>query len=291
MNRRRLLEVAGTALFSGCVTGTDRGSGNTPTPAKNQTPTATPTPTPEPTPTETPLPLDPIAKLANPVYRWTGFGDAIRNNISGVGQGAKLPVAGRFKIWIHDGTLNYNVQARVSDSSGTQIGLESYSNRQITDITGHANWETFLSFDTTTWDRGTYQGEYIVRDNILDESSLDGSADSIKWTVDIVDPLRDGEAAMADQTIPGSVRAGETFDYSLTFENKTDRDSSIVSSISTRVDGEEWKDSHELKTYNLPAGESVEYSFRGASLSEPGRYEFRLDTVGITWSINVSDSS
>lgn len=293
MNRRRFLAISGTAVFSGCVTGPD-GSETTATTTDSQGSTATPSPTPSArtptrTPTETPPPLEPIVKLANPIYRWTGYADAVSNDISSVGRGATLPVAGRFKIWFHDGALNYDLQVRAFDSSGQQVGSQAYSNQQSTEITGYNNWEAFVTFDTSTWDNGRYEGEFMVRDTILDESSLDGASDSLAWTVDVVDPLRNSEAVLADQSIPQSIGVDERFEYSLTFENTTTRDSSIVSTTSTRVDGGDWQNLGRERSYNIPAGDAIEYPFT-TRLSEPGRYEYRLDTVGITWEITVSES-
>lgn len=295
MKRRRFLAVAGTAVFSGCATGTEGTGSNTPT-TESHSPTATPsatstaisTQTPNSTPTKTPTPLDPIVKLANPIYRWTGYTDAVSNPISSVGRGATLPVAGRFKIWFHDGLLNYDLEVRAFDTSGEQVGRQAYSSQQSTNITGYNNWEAFVTFDTTTWDNGRYEGEYKVRDTILDNSSLNGSSDSIQWTVDIVDPLRDDDAVLADQDIPQNINIDETVEYSISFKNKTSRDSSIVSTMSTRVDGGEWQTFEGERSYNIPAGEAIEYPFR-MSLSEPGRYEYRLDAVGITWEITVTD--
>lgn len=296
MRRRRFLAVTGTAVFSGCVTGPD-GSERTPTRTDPQGSTSTPAPTPTaqpagtPTraPTETPPPLDPIVKLANPIYRWTGYTDAVSNDVSGVGRGATLPVASRFKIWFHDGTLSYDLQVRAFEDGGEQVGYQSYSNQQSTDMTGFNNWEAFVTFDTTSWDRGRYEGEFMVRDTILDESSLGGASDSIAWTVDVVDPLQDGEAVLADRNIPENVNVDEHFEYSLTFKNTTSRDSSIVSTVSTRVDGGDWRELGRENSYNLPAGEAIEYPF-SARFSEPGRYEYRLDTVGITWEITVTEA-
>lgn len=113
MNRRRylaLLSVAGS--ISGCSTD----SAGEPVTA-SQTPTSTRTPTNSPTPG----PRAPTILFVNPVTRWREYGDASANRVSSIGKGSFLPVAARYRIWNHDGTIALTKEVEFLNEDGDRV--------------------------------------------------------------------------------------------------------------------------------------------------------------------------
>lgn len=295
MNRRRFLGLAGSIFFAGCSTLSGRESIPSQTPETTPTrpsptasaplsPTPTETPRPEPESVETPVPVEPRVLLSNPVYRWNGVGDIVSNAITSVGKGTVLPISAKFNIQIHNSTVDYTSQVTAFDSDGSQVGFQTDSLTESIGEEGYVGWEAFVTLNTTEWDFGQYSGEYIVRDNIMDETSSPK-----EWMVEIVEPLRESEAVVKNENIPTVTDPNQTVHSWLTIENRTDRDSSIVSPISRRGDGG-WVQIDEKATYNIPSDESVEFYFKDIGLSGSGVYEYRLDTVDITWTLNVDGS-
>ncbi len=221
--------------------------------------------------------------LSNPVSRWTGFGDAVSNAVSSVGEGARLPVSGQFNIWVHDGTIDYTSRIRAFDTAGDQVAVQSFSDEKSVGEEQYMQWESFVALDTTGWDRGRYTGEYTVRDNVIEDRS-----DPAQWAVEIVAPLSGDGAALVGTDIPETLPLNERVEYTLTLANRTDRDSSIVSPISRRSGGR-WTEVVDEATINVPGGRSVRFPLT-AKFSEAGVYEYRLDTVDVTWSVTVGDS-
>lgn len=290
MYRRQFLVGVSAVAIAGCSNAGDSGDGTTPaqdTPSATPTPTPTETPTPEPTPepTEmpTPTPTPPDIQNVNPIYRWESYGDVLENVVSGIGQGATLTVGGRYQVWVHSGTVDVTTQARAFNRNNERIGIESSTIDQVTSGDGPAPYESAVLLDTSGWPRGEITGDYIVRDNVLKKASQAG-----EWSVNVVEPLQAGEVSLAEYNGPTSVRVGESFDYEIVLRNTGGRDSSVVSSISTRTDGGQWYQTAE-RDYTIPAGESVGFTAAGVSFSTPGEHEFRLDTIEVTWSISAEE--
>jgi len=109
-----------------------------------------------------------------------------------------------------------------------------------------------------------------------------------EWSINVVEPLQQGEVSLAAYNGPTSVRVGESFDYEIVLRNTADRDSSVVTAISARTDGGRWYQADE-RDYTIPAGETVGFEATGVSFSTAGVHEFRLDSVGVVWRITAKE--
>jgi hypothetical protein len=67
-------------------------------------------------------------------------------------------------------------QVEVYETDGnTRVGIESYTDEQITDAAGWRQWENGLSFDTAGWGAGEYRAEVLIRDEQNSEVSEAGT--------------------------------------------------------------------------------------------------------------------
>ena len=137
MNRRMFLAAVGTTAVAGC---SDLRGGSETT-VNGTTPTETVNlaggdSTQTPDQNESAEPRPPEIQFATPVYRWDEFGDADSNTISAVGRGAGLPVAARYNIWAHGGTVDTTRQVRAYDGD-TRVAIQSDTNETVAEGSGY----------------------------------------------------------------------------------------------------------------------------------------------------------
>lgn len=292
MKRRHFLGVVGTGLVAGCGSTSSGSGGDTPNPqtatateTPTATPTASPTPTPEPTATPTPTPvvqptIDTVSLLSN----WESFGDTIENQVSAVGRGATAVIGFRYRAWVSDGTADYTEQVRIFDESGTRIDMKSNTGSQLVDSDGYQQWGYALFFDTRGWDLGEYEAEVIVKDNSLGKVS---NPVTTKFRVNR--PLESSEVNLVSVDDPESVRVGESYTATLTFENTSDRDGSLVSPLSTKwVSNDQWNTAQGAIAVTIPAGGTETWESATTSFNFEGRIEFRVDVTGESWLVDVT---
>jgi hypothetical protein len=123
----------------------------------------------------------PIIEETNVVSKWDDFGDVIDNAIEEVVVGAPLRIASRYWYWKENQTNNSYKQVEIFDESGNRVAIDSFESEQLTDYNGWEEWESYLSFETSGWEPGTYTAEMLIRDNQNGKVSDPGSV-----TFDIV---------------------------------------------------------------------------------------------------------
>lgn len=284
MDRRMFLAAVGTAAVAGCsdLRGESESTEASSTPTETMS-LAGGDSTQTPDQNERGDPSPPEIQFATPVYRWDEFGDADANAISAVGRGAGLPVAARFDVWAHGGTVDTTRQVRAYDGN-SRVAIQSDTTETVAEGSGYREWEAWVNLDTTGWGYGQFDGDYLVRDNVLDETSQ-----AAEWSVEVVEPLTGTDASLVSYNGPRTVRVGERFSYSLEMRNNTSRDSSVVSTLSVRTTGYDWTTATETRSFNIPARSTVVFDVEDVSLSTAGTFEYRIDTIGDTWSVTVEE--
>lgn len=296
MLRREFLVAGGAAVLAGCSSDSD-GSAATDTATATDTPTPTPTetqtPTPEPTDTPQPSPeinrLVPITKELPDQNLDQGFTREYRTR--NFGQGGEVVFGSNIDIPVHQGSAKYSTQIEVR-KDGTEVDEYSGEPENELGIEG----DNFSSYrwvslgESSDWEKGEYTAEYIVRDDVT------GVSTTVTRSFSIVTPFGADEVTLADRNIPSEVTAGVPFELSLTFENLSDRSSSVVSAESFRA-GEtkeeatqrEWEQLDYKRRVNIAAGDTTTWRVEDAELSSPGVYQYRLDAVGETYTIDVQE--
>lgn len=295
MKRRRVLATVASVSLAGCSgarTGDPAGetATTTATPSTSARPTTEPTPTPEPTttteptPTTTPEPRAPTVEAVNLVTEWVDYGDVVENEIEGEAPGAGIVVGYRYDVEVHDGLHHITRQCRVYDSDGQRVAFDASEDRQLVEYSGYDSWEGSIYFETDGWALGEYEAEVLVRDEVSGKNS---NAATGRFAMN--SRLRDDEARLVSYDGPETVAPNEEYEYRLTFENRANRDSGIVSPVSTRLDGSDWYVVDEFTfAHTLPAGETRTWeSGQVTAASEPGTYGFRIDDIGATWEVTV----
>ena len=278
MNRRRFLTVVGCVGLSGC-TGSE-----TSTKTREATVTETATETPTPTPTTTTI-SNPELVSANLLTHWEEFGDVRKFEVNAVGKGGNAVVGWRYSLPIHDGKSEESYQVTIYNEEGPSVTSRKGSDQNLTNNAGSDTWERWEGIDTTGWDQGQYSAEVLVRDEVTGKNS---ETISVDFTVN--EPLGKGEANIQSVSTPDSVKVGEQVSTNLTIANKTGRDSSVVSTLSGQYEDSQWQSVSEEKfKMNIAANDSREYKGGTISFDQAGTYSYRLDAIGETWSIEVTE--
>lgn len=277
MDRRAYLTALGTAAaaVSGCSGGDGTGTANqTKTADGAATPTERATATAEPDPT--PRVTDSGLRLDTDSFR--SFDD-----IDSVGQGGILVVGVEYDLPVSDGSARGLVEARVRDSDGTELSTDSEEIDAV--ATGDSEFHSdssWFAFDTADQEPGSYTAELLIN------SEAHGTSTSTAVPFDIVAPLGEGEVEMYLAEYPDDAVAREEFEWTLGFQNQTDRDSSVVTDIVT-IDPAR-ADSFEIETQyreNIPAGEETTVE-KTLNVNIPGTYTYRIDAIDAEVSFTVS---
>lgn len=274
MNRRRFLAtsttVGATAVTAGCT-------------RSGSSPEDTTTTTEQPTTTQgSPRPEIVATSLLS---RWDEFGDVSSYRVDAVGEGAYAIIGFRYDVMVHGGTLDVTDQVKVFDPSGERVAIKDTRDEQLTEGDGLQTWENAFYFDTTSWERGEYTYEVLIRDNVSDKVS--GTKQG-SFTVNA--PLGESEATLAAVDDPDTVSVGEPYSFTLTFENTSSRDGSVVTPLSARYESQDsWR------TYSsgqipatMAAGETNTWESAELSFDYEGAFQFRLDDLGEIWSVEVT---
>jgi len=262
-----------------------------------QTETQTPTPT-FAAPTEEgtadspgqigPFALDTISAVLGPL----DGGETVRSYAVGgfgVGGPVYIGVSGTVPERDGDGLL---ARARVELSrNGSQVG--SAKVREISSAASSGNTpqnesvpvQTAVRFpNTASWERGTYTADVVF------EKGKTGETRQATTSFNLVAPLEGDDATIVDTDIPDSVEPQESFDYSLTLRNTSDRASSIVSTLDVRQAGGDWIQLNDfLLRLNIPAQTERTAHFNDVSYQVGGDLQFRLNAIGETYTIPLGE--
>ncbi|MDS0298240.1 hypothetical protein NDI76_05755 [Halogeometricum sp. S1BR25-6] len=216
---------------------------------------------------------------------WEKYGDVLTNQMSSVGAGGYAIIGLRYSLPIHNGKSEELVQVTVYHN-GSSVDSQQAGDTQLSGAdTTEDEWEQWFSFDTKDWKTGTYSAQILVRDEITGKNS-----ELEELAFDVVEPLTPNEVKLTGVQKPPTIRKGQPITFTLQFKNIGDDDNSIVSKPSIRHEQGEWQTPNDERVrLNIPAGESRSWESGEFSLNYTGTYEFRLDEIGITWNLTVTD--
>ena len=128
------------------------------------------------------------------------------------------------------------------------------------------------ALDTTSWDLGSYTAEVLVN------SDQYGTTTTTEVPFDVVEPLGPGAVELRLAEFPESVVARESFDWTLGFRNRSDRDSSVVTdTVTLETPRDESLNIDVTYRENIPAGEEILVDLRDNQLNYPGSYTYRIE--------------
>lgn len=266
MKRRAFLISAGVAAAAGCSSSSDTSDSNT----EETTPTGTPEP-------------ELTIEATNLVSHWESYDDVLSNEMASVGQGGYANVGVRYNIPVHDGEVEETVQATIY-KDGSSVNSWKNEDQRLVNDQSYEGRELVDFFETEGWEKGTYEAEVIVRDEISGQNS-----EEKRFEFDVVEPLGQSEVTLESVGTPPDIETGENFSFTLDLANDSERDSSIVTPFSARYENREWTEDDETFLLNLPAGETRSWESNEISLDTEGTYEYRLDNIEINWTITVTE--
>ncbi|WP_136716910.1 hypothetical protein [Halorientalis salina] len=287
MKRRQMLAATGAALFAGCTSDTDSptdtaADDGTATTAPAATETATATASPTATATRTP---QPSIRTLEPVTKRLAFDEEetiSAHTTSAFGRGAEPFVALDATIPVHGNAAEFKYGGSVS-RNGTEV--EDFETDLITEAVSDSDQYVdnyWVNFGRHEWETGTYTAEIVVTDTLSSETT------TATTEFDIVTPLADREVQLISTDLPTHATAGESLSYALTFENRADRASSLVTDLSLRQGPDTWMDLDQTLTLNMRPKETrrIENSFTPSSA---GRFEIRLDHLDDTFGFTIDE--
>jgi hypothetical protein len=282
MKRRHYLAALSAGVLAGCSgsDGSETQQGTEPT----ETPTPTPNPTPEPTPTATPEPVSPSISETSLLYGWRDFGDVQDKQLEAVGKGAQAIVGFHYSAMVHDGTVNLTEQVSVYGPENNRVDIDQQTDEQLTDTEGVQEYEHAIAFDTATWDLGSYTYEVLIRDNVTSKVS-----DTIRGSFQVNSPLSDDEATLQSVDAPDSVNVGEDYSFTLEIGNTSNRDGSVVTSLSAKYESSrDWYTYTDDKlTVSIPSEWRNTWESAPVSFDTEGTLQYRLDAINEIWEIEV----
>lgn len=290
MNRRQYLKIVGLGIgvLSGCI-GDDPESSPTPSPTATSSPTSTASPSPSPTLTPTPTPeaQRPEIVEASLLYLWQAFGDVLSKQIDAVGKGAQAVIGFRHVTEVHDGTYDVTEQVRIFGPDGNRIDQQSFDDEQLVEGVGPQEWEHALYFDTSTWDKGQHDFEVLIRDNVSGKIS-----ESAQGSFRVNSPLGPNEAGLEDVEASDTVTVGKDYSFTLTLENLSSRDGSVVTSLSAKYRSEpSWYTYPDLTiSSTIPSGGTNTWESTSVSFDDTGTVQFRLDEINEVWEVEVTSN-
>lgn len=280
MNRRQFISASTTtgaiALIAGCT------SSNA-SPENTTTTTELPTTTTERTTTQTYS--GPAILSSGLISRWKEFGDVNSYRVDAVGKGAYALIGFRYEILVQEGTLDITQQVKVFDPNGERVAIKNRDDEQLTEGDGIQTWENAFYFDTSTWDRGEYTYEVLIRDNASNKVS-----ETKQGSFTVNAPLDGEEATLVSVDDPDTVSVGESYSFTLTLENTSTRDGSVVSPLSARFKSQDtWETYSDSRlAVTMASGETNTWESGEISYEYEDTVEYRLDAINETWSIEVT---
>lgn len=303
MDRRDYLRAAGASLLltSGCSQSSPGGSTPTPTETEStpQTTTATNTPTTTETQTTTEKTTDtetstetstpdrqaPEFELANPVTTWIEPGDTESRAVDAFGSGGPIVIAFRFDLPVIDNNIEYSFRGTVYDDGSI---IDEYTSDPIQDrVTGEDTdtREAWVSFGREPeWDLKEYTVDILLQDEQTGKSTI---REGVSFALN--ERLTDNEARLINTNIPDEIQVGESFDYSLEFENQTNRDSSIVTTSRWRWESDDsWTPYDGLFYTNVAKDRPIMWA-NSTSFSRSGTFLWRFDDINETVEFTISE--
>lgn len=277
MRRRTYLGVvaSGAGLLAGCQSNDGATTTSTPSPTTTRTNTETATDT----PTETAVADLPQIDFAGLI--WFSPGQTIEDiparAIEAAGKGATPIVGTQAHMPVHDGELTAEGAVEIADAEGNAVETKSIEAREDSPTPNEITWKFYAGLESSNYSKGSYEGEVRLRD-----PHVEVAAEPYRFTFDIVDPFEPAEVSLVDYT-PKRVTAGETVVWELTLRNESDRDSSIVSSVTASTTTSNATQQVGDLDRELPASETVVHRVGGMELPNARTYEFRLPAVDISW--------
>lgn len=202
------------------------------------------------------------------------------------GVGGYILIGFRYNINVHDGVHHALQQVRVFNDSGTRVAMDSFEDRQLVEESGRIQWENRLRFETTSLETGTYTAEVIIQDLENDQVS-----DSIETSFELVPPLGPDEAELLSVDAKDTVTTGETYSFIAEVENTSQRDSSVVSTLSQKYESSDSWTVSDGKIFQMPlaVAESNTWQSGEVTYDYTGSVEIRIDDIKESWTVDVTE--
>jgi hypothetical protein len=284
MDRRAYLTTLGASAVavSGCsgdstADGTATGTDGTATPTERAT--ATPEDPSEQTPTEDPPDPTPTVTDAGLLLdrgEYASLGD-----IDSVGQGGPLVVGVEYELPASDGSARGLVETRIFDGDGVRVDANTTEVDVVADGDSVSR-RAWFAFDTADWERASYTAEVLVNADSY------GTTTSAELSVEVVEPLDDGEVEMYIAEFPDEAVASEEFDWTVGFRNLSDRDSSVVTdTVTLEPAGDDPVVFDIAYRENVPAGEATQVDVADNRFNYPGSYTYRIAPIDAEVSFTI----
>lgn len=197
--------------------------------------------------------------------------------IDAAGKGATPIVGTQAQMPVHDGELTAEGAVEIADVEGDTVETKSIDGREDLPTPNEVTWKFYTGLESSNYSKGSYEGEVRLMD-----PQTEVAAEPYRFAFDIVDPFEPAEVSLVDYT-PEQVTAGETAVWELTLRNESDRDSSIVSSVTASTTTSNATQQVGDLDRELPASETVVHRVGRMELPNAQTYELRLPVVDISW--------
>lgn len=214
---------------------------------------------------------------------WEDFGDVLSNQMNAVGVGGIANIGARYNIPVHDGKVEELFQVTVFNEESSVDSRTVEDTKLVRNDVQKEAYERWEGFDTTDWEQGNYTAQVIVRDEVTGENA------SAEFDFSINEPLGPDEVEIVDVVQPPNWEVGEADTFEISVKNTSDRDGSIVSSFSVRINDSDWQSYSDKYISNIPAGETRTEESDRESFERAGSYEFRIDDIDESWTIDVAE--
>lgn len=224
----------------------------------------------------------PLIEELNLVYEWVDYGNAVDNAISASAPGITIPIAYRYQPNTRGRELNMTEQVTIFDESNQQMAYKTSTSEQLTEETGRS-WEYGQWFETENWSRGTYSAELIIRNN---ESELVSDPRITSFELRRTLPSRSVEIDRIEA--PSRVGVGDPYSFNIHVENSSSRDGGFRSALSARRRGTQWVTYDTPIELNLPTNGTNNWKSGSISFDTAGEIFFRIDELGKTWTLQIT---
>lgn len=219
------------------------------------------------------------------VSSWNDFGDLDDNSIDATTAGCPLITAYQYGIQSHNGEVELTAQLRIFDSNGSRVAQEQSTDSQLTDSEGYRTWEGSTWTESEGWDRDRYTAEVIIRDEIAELSS-----DPVEAEFELTEPLRESEVSLVEVDAPSQISLNDPYQYEWVFRNIGNRDGGFRTRVSVSYEGSDWVQSDDIFYLSIPEGDTESLVSSEITFDQAGEYVYRIDAIGETWSVDVTES-
>jgi hypothetical protein len=224
---------------------------------------------------------------AVPLYTWYNYGDIDQypSDTYGLGAYATIAVEAPFEMPA-DGPPVVTYRTELLDGNQVIARNERHES-PLPNVDAEPGTTTTVDvphFVVTTDAPGT--GEYTVRCSLRDVVA-NTNFDRVEETISLVEPFSSDEVRVSEVRIPDTVSTDESFRFRIFFENTTTRASSIISPLSGRRPGGDFRQISDIRVSFPSEGGNIFYQLAGNSFSDPGVYTFRIDELGKTFDVTV----